>query len=136
MSVEMIEAARAARKEALAAKRDEQYAIDIAALDALEIEHGDDSVVRVDVGRFIVGLPTMVVARATSKIELKRFRDRTKGERADHVAAVEEAAECAVLYPARDVWKSLCDAVPGLAARVGVAAVQLSAGIETAEGKG
>lgn len=126
---------RQARKDALAAQKASQHDTDLEALNAIEIERGDDNVVAIDVGRYTPGMATIVVARATSKLELKRFRDRTKGERADHVAAVEEAAECAVLYPEKDAWRALCDAVPGLAARVGVAAVQLAAGIEGIEGK-
>lgn len=132
-----IEAERAARKEALAEARAAQYAVDLSHLNDLEIERGDENVASVDVGRYSPGLPTMVVVRPCTRLELKRFRDRTKQEGSDAGAAAEEAALSALLYPAKESpeWKALIEAVPGMAIRAGVAAVQLAAGVESKEGK-
>ena len=137
VDLEQIEIERAQRKELLAEQRRQQHAIDVARLNELEIEHGDDGVARVDVGRYAPGLPTLVVVRALKKAELKRFRDRVRGEGADNAAAAEEAAIAALLYPSRDSdeWRALLDAVPGVLVRAGVAAVELAAGIERATGK-
>jgi len=87
VDLEQIEIERAQRKELLAEQRRQQHAIDIARLNELEIEHGDDGVARVDVGRYAPGLPTLVVVRPLKKAELKRFRDRVRGEGADNAAA-------------------------------------------------
>ena len=135
-TVEQIERERAERKEALAARRAEQRAVDLEALNALEIELGDENVWTIDVGRYSPGLVTLVAGRALNRNELKRWRDQSRGERADAAAAAELAAECVVRYPAQDAWRALCEAVPGIAVRVGVAAVQLAAGLEQSEGKG
>jgi hypothetical protein len=136
--LDMIEEQRAERKAALARARAEQRARDIAALNDLEIEHGDENVASVDVARYSPGLPTMVVVRSLKPPELKRFRDTSRGENADTAAAAEQAGRSALLYPAKDSdeWKSLCAMMPGIVVRAGVAAVQLSAGIAEASGKG
>jgi hypothetical protein len=137
MDREAIERERLARKEALAQARAEQYAKDLDRLNALEIERGDENVAAVEIGRYSPGLVTMVVVRALSKHELRRFRDRTRGEKSNAASAAEEAAESALLYPERDSaeWSALVDAVPGVLVRAGVAAVQLAAGLDAAEGK-
>jgi len=137
VDIETIEREREARKAALLEARTAQRAIDLEALNALEIERGDENVAAINVDRFSFGLVTLVVVRPLTKHELKRFRDRTKKEGSDASAAAEEAAESTVLYPAKDsdAWKALLDAVPGMAVRAGVAAVKLAAGVEQAEGK-
>lgn len=135
IDIEQIEREREARKEALREARAAQRAQDIEALNALEIEHGDENVASVPIDRFSPGVPTFVVVRALTKHELKRFRDRSKAT--DAAKAAEEAAESSVLYPSRDgdVWRALLEAIPGIAVRAGVAAVQLAAGVDAAEGK-
>lgn len=138
MDIEAIEEQRAERKAALKAARAQQREIDLAALNDLEIEHGDDNVVAVEVARYSPGLPTIVVVRSLGKAELKRFRDQTRGKNGDNAAAAEQAARSSLLYPAKDSseWAALCEAVPGVVVRAGVEAVHLSAGIGQAEGKG
>lgn len=137
MDIKQIESEREARKAALLDARNAQHVIDLEALNALEIERGDENVAAVNVDRFSPGLVTLVVVRPLSKHELKRFRDRVKRESGDASSAAEEAAESTLLYPAKDSpeWKALLDAVPGMSVRAGVAAVQLAAGVEQVEGK-
>jgi len=132
-----IEQERTERKELLNAARNQQRAVDMARLNELEIERGDGNIASVEVGRHSPGMVTMVVVRSLNKNELKRFRDRTKREGADTAAAAEEATGSTLLYPAKDSeeWTTLLEAVPGIAVRAGVAAVQLSAGLEQTEGK-
>jgi len=136
-SLEQIECERTERKEALAKARLAQRAIDIGALNALEIERGDGNVASLDVGRYAPGLVTLLVVRPLTRPELKRYRDRIRAENADNAAAAEEAAASTLLYPARDSeqWSQLTEAIPGIAARAGVEAVQLSVGLERASGK-
>ena len=137
MDIEHIEAERAARKEALANAKAEQFAADLAALNDLEVEHGDENVARVGVGRYSLGLPTLVVVRPLSKPELKRFRDRVRGENADAASAADEAGASAMLYPTKDseLYAALIAAAPGVLTRAGTAAVQLAAGMAASEGK-
>jgi len=137
MSLDEIESERAARKEALAKQRNEQRAVDVARLNELEIEHGDESVTAVKIGRYLPGIATLAVVRCLKSSELKRYRDRVKGENADNARAAEEAGMSALLYPEKgsDLWKATLDAIPGIPARLGTAAVFLAAGVEQAEGK-
>jgi len=136
-TIEDIEKEREERKEALAAARAAQHLIDIAVLNELEIEHGDDNVVTIPVSRYCAGMVTLAVARALRVPEMKRFRDRTKGEDADTASAAEEVTSCCLLYPKKDSpeWGFTCEKVTGLAVRVGSAAVHLAAGVECREGK-
>jgi hypothetical protein len=128
---------RAKRKEALAEARDSQRAIDLAALNDIEVERGDGNVAAVEVSRYSPGLVTLVVVRALTRPELKRFRDRVRGENADNAAAAEEAGLSALLYPSPDSedWTRLFDAVTGILTRAGVEAVRLAAGTEREQGK-
>lgn len=128
-----VEAERAARKEALASQRKEQRVEDLEALNALEIEKGDDAVAAVEIKRYSPGLPTLVVVRALTPAELKRYRDQvSRGE--DKVTPAEVAARAARLYPDADVWSEIDRRFPGFAVRAGVQAVELSAALERAEG--
>lgn len=140
--LERIEHEREQRKIEAARLRREQRAKDLARVNELEIELGDDSVAVVAVGRYIVGLPTLVAVRAMSATELKRYRDRTRqrksDEPVDYTPATDEAAETCVLYPDRssDDWRALVAAVPALPTKAGVAAVKLTGGVAEAEGNG
>lgn len=143
-SIAEIEAEREARKEGLRARALEQQAIDLEALNTAEIEHGDGRVGALKI-TYQPGLPGMVVVRAPSKPELKRYRDRAtpkkEGSIPDRVFAAEELAAVTRVYPAQDkdgnvVFDAMCEAVPGLAAQCGVKAVTLGTASEAEEGKG
>jgi hypothetical protein len=137
MDMEQLRAERDARKAALQAARDEQRLADFTRLNELELEHGDDNVAAVEVQRYAPGLTTLVVVRALRRVELKRWRDKTSKDKADQNAAADEAGLCALLYPERESaeWAAICDLVPGVVTRAGLAAVQLAAGVEQLEGK-
>lgn len=138
MNLHDIELEREARKAALAEARAVQRTEDLKRVNDLEIEHGDENVAVVHVGRYTPGIATLGVVRAIRKAELKRFRDRVRGDKPDYSAAAEEAGLSALLYPSKDseLWKATTEAVPGFLVRLGTAAVQLSAGLEQSEGKG
>jgi hypothetical protein len=135
-----IESERAARKAALDVERKRQRAIDLEALNALEIEHGDENVAAVKVERYSPGLVTLIVVRALTRPEFKRFQARLKakpGEAPDNAAATEEAGLSALIYPklSSEEWKALDRAIPGMAVRAGSAASELTAGLEVSAGK-
>ena len=137
-SIGEIEARRAERKAKLAAQREEQLAVDIEALDAAELQHGDSNVVRIDVP-YTPGLPTLALARTPRPVEVKRYRDsvRPKGDKApDAAAAAEQLAAVCRIYPDAETLAKMAEARPGLNVQLGVAAVGLAMGAEAAEGKG
>jgi hypothetical protein len=136
--LEAIEARRAERKAALDVQRKAQRVIDLAALDALEVEHGDSNVATVDVP-YSPGLPTLAAVRCPKPPEVKRYRSRvkpdSKGRPGDPVAAAEELAAVCVVYPDPDAYAALCEARPGIHVQLGVAAIQLAAGRADDAGK-
>jgi hypothetical protein len=138
-ALEAVESRRAARKAELAEKRDAQRILDLEAIDALEIEHGDSNVAVLDVP-YTPGLPTCVAARCPKPEEIKRYRSRLKakkGEQVDAVEAAEELASICRVYPSdSEVYARMLSARPGIHVQLGVAAVGLAAGSEEARGKG
>jgi hypothetical protein len=140
--IEEIEARRAARKAEIATAREEQYALDLEALDGLEVEHGDGAIARLDVERFVSGHPTFIVMKAPSGIQYKRFCDQVaqatkkqdpKGRRdAENLLG----ASCWV-YPAEEEKrKAMLDAFPGLLLSIAIKAAQLVEAREAKEGEG
>lgn len=140
--VEEIEARRAARKAGHAAAREEQYAIDLEALDALEVEHGDDSVARLDVERYVKGHPTFVVLRAPRHDEYKRFCDLVarasdKGSTDARRDAQDMLAHSVWVYPKEsDARKAMLKDFPGILLSIVLRAVKLVEAQATTEGKG
>lgn len=140
-TVEEIEARRSARKAALAEQERAQLAIDLAALDDLEVAHGDSNVARLDVP-YTPGLPTMAVVRVPKPAEVKRYRARLKEKNPDPQAAADEIGASTRVYPPRppdetpDVFDAMCEARPGLVGQLGVAAMGLAVAREHDEGKG
>ncbi len=131
-SIAEIEARRAARKADLQAQADTQRAIDLEALDAAEVKHGDTSVCYVDVP-YTPGLPTMAIARLPKPVELKMYRSRLKvnGEKVDLVAAQQAAADLGALvleYPSKEVFAEMCTARPDLQAQLGSRSTKLAQG--------
>lgn len=141
-TIQEIEERRAARKAELAAKKAAQAATDLEALDALEVEHGDDSVAAIEVGRYVENLPTMAVIRAPSAAEYKRFSDQiAKSVQKDNAQQRREAAAMLaasiVVYPAdAGARASLFDAFPGLVNSIVIEATKLVEGKAREEGKG
>lgn len=139
--MEEIEARRAARKAEQDAAAADALAVDLEAIDALEVEHGDSNV-KVLRAPFTPGLPTCVAVRTPKPAETKRYRTRVKPRpenqkyQPDYVAAAEELADCCLIYPDAERYKALCEARPGLGVQVGLLALGLATGSEEAEGKG
>jgi hypothetical protein len=137
--LELAEARRAARKAGNRAEWENQRALDIEALDALEQEYGDTSVKALDVP-FTPGLPTLVVARCAKPVELARYRDSVRPapdgrKQPDHVKAGEQLATLCRVYPDDDTYAKVRDARPGIHLQLGVAALELATGREQAESK-
>jgi len=130
-TVEEIEARRAARKAELQEKRDAQYVIDLQRLDELEIEHGDSNIGRVDMTHYDPGLPTMVLCRTPTEMEMKRYTDRLKerkGKKGDASEAARELAVTCRVYPEADAFKEMEGARPGIRVQLGVQAAELAVG--------
>jgi len=138
-SIEDIEARRAERKAALKAQELEQVAIDLEAIDVLEVEHGDSNVSVVGVP-FTPGLVARVAVRTPTTHETKRYQDRIRprGSEAkvgDSIAATSEIGKACVIYPKGDAFAALIDARPGLPTQLGMAALELGRGKAESEGK-
>lgn len=138
-SIEDIQARRAARKAELAKQCEAQRAVDLAALDAAEVEHGDSNIAYVNVP-FTPGLPTLAVVRTPSDPEQKRYRDTVKpkkldGTFGDTTQAAKQLARAALVYPDPDVYAAQCAARPGLPTQLGLAALKLADAQEAEESK-
>jgi hypothetical protein len=146
-TIEEIEARRSARKAKLQEQADAQRVIDLEALDAAEMCHGDTNVCYVDVA-YTPGQPTMAIARKPKPVELKRYREGLNivpGEKLDLTAGNSAAAllgSVVVVYPPKDVdgtnkvFADMCEARPDLAATLGQRAVKLAQARAAEEGKG
>lgn len=138
-TLDLIEQKRRERKDALAGQRREQKARDLAALDELEVEFGDECVEAIEVP-FSPGLPTIVVARMPTRPEIKRYQARVKpaaqNREIDAPAASEELGRSCMVYPrdaaARD---ALVEARPGVLTMCGNAALRMAQGKAASEGK-
>lgn len=143
MTIEEIEARRAARRAALEEQRNEQLALDLEALDSAEVEHGDNAVARVDVP-FTPGLPTLCIVKTPNRAAIKRYRDRIKPRQSrrgrdsdvDHAAAAIELCGVCLVYPDKEVFERMLDVRPGLDSQLGQIATRLSIGEEEEQGKG
>lgn len=130
--------ARAARKAKAAEARNAQFALDLEAIDQLEIEHGDGNIAFLEVP-FTDGLPVLVACRTPKPAEMKRYRSRLDvkpGKKPDTVAAAEELASVVRVYPDPEVYAELCAARPGVHVQLGVKSLELATASEAEEGKG
>lgn len=139
--IEEVEAKRAARKAELSGARDTQLAVDLEALDALECEHGDGKVERLNVDRFVPGHPTFIVLRAPSSALYKRFCDQVSRAAKNNDPGARRAAENALgescwIYPAEAERKAMLEEFPGLLLSVAIRAAKLVEASEAEEGKG
>lgn len=142
MSVEEIEARRAKRKAETEKAKAEQYEKDLEAIDALEIEHGDERVAALKVNGYAPGLPVMVGVVAPAEPVYRRFvaQVRKAGKATDAQGAAQDqlARSCLAYPPASDeqTRKALLDAFPGLLVSVAVEAQRLAELRSEVEGKG
>lgn len=140
--LEALEAERQARKDKHARARAEQRLTDMHALNAAEIEHGEESVAPLDV-KFTPGLPTLVIVKRPAEFTIKKFRHMVKPkpgrngktEPGDQIEAVEAVADVCVIYPTGDELDKLYAERPGVKAQAGAAALDLITAAKESEGK-
>lgn len=136
---EEIETARAERKAKLSSDAAEQALRDLEAINELELKHGDENIAS-DTVAYSPGLPTMWAVRTPTEAEIKRFRARVKpskdGSPGDGIAAAVELGSACRVYPEAEAYAKLLKARPGIDTALGTAALKLSAGAATEEGKG
>lgn len=134
MGTDDIEAKRAARKEAIAKARAEQYAKDVVQVDAFEMEYGDDRVSVLKTTSFVEGLPTVVVVKTPSPSVFKRYRQmvRRAGQKYEAIGDARDmmATEC-VAYPDKETYERMRESWPSIHDNVGAEAAKLG----EAEGK-
>lgn len=140
-TIAAIEAKRSERKAKLAEARSAQYARDLAALNDLEVEHGDGSVVALEVSGFVDGLPTMIVIKSPGGSSLyERYKSsvRKAGKNAEMIgAAQEQLGRGCVVYPDdAEARKAMSAAFPGLDLSAGIRAVKFVELEATDEKKG
>lgn len=116
--LEALEKRRAERKGDTAKARREQLVIDLEALDALEVEHGESCLRTLEVAGFVKGLPTMVIVKSPGGTAFyKRYQDKARraGKNAEAIgAAQDELAISCIVYPADPaVKKAMFEAFPG-----------------------
>lgn len=134
MSLSEVEKKRQDRKLILAKQRDEQYAKDLEAIDALEVEHGDTNIAILEVP-FTLGMPVLAAVRTPTDPETKRYRSRVQAKNADTAAASEEVGMSCVVYPTGDVLEALLQARPGVRVQLGTSALGLATATAKAEEK-
>jgi hypothetical protein len=126
---------RAARKEANARAAATQRAIDIEAIDAFEIEHGDANIAITEIA-YEPGLPVLAATRRASGAELKRYQARIANEpKATSAAAAEVGLSCILYPPEGEQRDALLEARPALTVGLGVLALGLAAGRAVEEAK-
>lgn len=135
-----IDAARAERRAEHAEARKKQLVIDRAALLSLEDEHGFDSVSALSMSRYVDGLPTLVVVRAPTSAEYKRYVQmvrRTKSDDNEGKAKAQELlAESCWVYPQRDQQQAVREAFPGVLLSIVLEVTRMAELQNEAEGKG
>ena len=133
--IDEIELRRAARRERAKEARAAQYLIDVAAVEELEEEYGEDNLVKLSIP-LTPGLPVLIVGRKPKASELKRYRARMKGKNPDPVAASEELATIVRVYPSAELYAKILEERPGVHVQLGVLSLELSVAQNETEGKG
>lgn len=139
-TIDEIQARREARKAARAKQHEEQFAVDLEALDKLEELHGDQALaqVKIDPGRWEPGLPTLVVVRVPESA-FARFRTMIRKAKNNGEAggqASDMLGDVSVAYPDADTYRAMRAKYEGLHDKVAIAAVSLAEGKTAEEGKG
>lgn len=118
MSLEEIEARRAALREADADARTVQHLADMTELLALEEKHGIGQVKALHVPTFAKGLPTLVVVKSPAGTsEYKRFADSVRSAKGNQQlihAASEVLGRACIAYPDAAMQKLMADTFPNL----------------------
>ena len=139
-TIEEIQHRRAARKAAHQVAHDEQARRDLAALDELELEHGDGAVATIKTGRFAPGLPTFAVVRAPSGAQYKRFVDQVRkaGQNLEARGKAQDLlGESCLVYPREKAERdAMLAEFPGLLVSASVEAARLADLRGEEEGKG
>lgn len=140
-SIEDIEKRRADRRAARENAQKAQYAKDLARVDELEIEHGDDRVRILKMPSFVAELPTLVVVVTPESVVRKRYRQMVlkAGQNYPAIGAARDmlAASC-VVYPdvkeedGKTLYERMKESWPGIHDDVATTACELA----DAEGKG
>ncbi len=137
--LELAEAKRATRKAEVQKLHDARLALDLEAINELEITHGDSNVAVIRLP-YTEGLPAAVACRCPKPAEVKRFRHQITPkhpkDQPDTIAAAEMLAGACLIYPDRETYDRLCLARPGLAGQLSGEAMKLATGKDETEGKG
>lgn len=135
---EEIQQRRDKRKADLDKLEEAQAAIDLEAIDALEVEHGYNNIAVIIVP-FTPGSVTRVAARTPKPEEVKRYRHRVKPKKLGDVPNAQEgAAELSAVvrvYPDQAAWDKVLSERPGLDTQLGQRAIALAVGSEEEAGK-
>ncbi len=130
-----IETRRALRREETAKARATQYEKDLEALDALEVEHGEDRISALKTPSYVAGLPTIVVVKTPGSAFMNRYRTMVRKSKGDHEQwgiAKDLLADTCVIYPDKESYTKMREAWSGIHDDVGVEAIRLG----EASGKG
>jgi len=136
-NLEEVERRRAERKAKLETERVSQRALDLEAIDALEVELGDANVAVVDVP--FDGGVTCAAVRTASPAEVKRYQDKVRprgsdGALGDTAKAAEQVGRACTVYPVDEARDTLFIARPAVVAQLGLEALRLARGTAQAEG--
>ena len=126
--IDEIEARRAERKAETAKARNAQYVIDVAKIDELEVQHGDDRIAVLKMPSFVAGLPTVVVVRTPEPSKFERFRQmvrKANGAAEAQGAAKDLLAASCIVYPDDDTYKRMREAWPSIHDNAGMEAIRL-----------
>jgi hypothetical protein len=128
LGLEEIEKRRAARRARSVDARAAQHLKDMAALDALEEEHGESRVKALHVKHFVSGLPTFLVVKSPGGTGYyKRFADQiraAKGNKSAESAAQDMLAESSIVYPTdKDVRAAMLAEFPNMLNDAALAAI-------------
>lgn len=138
-TVEEIEARRAARKAQTEQAKAEQYAKDLEAIDALEVESGEE-IATLTVNGYKAGLPVLVGVKAPSALQYKRFADQIRNAKENlnkRAQAQDLLAESCWVYPSdKDARKAMLEAFPGVLVSIAVEVAKLAELRSAEEGKG
>lgn len=120
-----------------AAARAEQEKVDRVAYLKLKREHGAHLVDVVPVEKFKPGFTTLLVVKAFDAAQHRRFEDLINAQNKEkRKQAVRFAVNDSLLYPAKAVFAEMAQTFHELPGTVAGAALHLSKGRATSEGKG
>lgn len=130
MSIEELNAKRAALRAEHESAEQAQAEIDLAALIDAEQEHGFGSVTSLKVRAYRKGLPTLVVVRSPGGTPFyRKYLDETSNAKSDmkkRDALLALGVSCLVYPPKGDLRDKMLEAFPGLSLSAGIAATKLA----------